>query len=332
MSDEKQAAPDNEADNPIIPPSATNEYIADSYGGIPNPPTNNGNDSEVPDNNGRSNRKTVTVADYIALCALFISIIVAAFTIRLFYQTADAVKISSDALKISADALEDSREKDSAQKVKDLLTDSTNRAKDSIYNNREIANFDLAKKDFDERSKRDYASLELTKKSFEAQMKSISQQHEEFESQNAPFLQVTGITLSEIIVGKELNLAFELENISGTPVKIISYKRKSQLAPIDFKDVKAPTEMNNTAEIYLVRGASAPLKAQISSKIVSIDTVNLRRTGGFFYYAREIKYRNLVNGKIRFYRFQVKVKPLYGTATVANNTYYEFIYNENEDK
>lgn len=324
MDEENTSNPQSESQD-IFPPSSTTEYVEESVSNTPNPTTetgDGGNKNKEPIkvivNLPPEDKKPQIAANKIALISLWvnggISLVLAFVTYLLFLKTQESNETSKDSLIVAQKALADSRLRDSVSERQDSIT------------------FGLSKKQFEEAIKNDSLSAYLNTKSLAAQVNSIKESQKQFDISHQPFLQVADFILSEIKEDKKLNIKYIIRNLSEIPVKIVSQK---YTVDVGFKSI--PISLLENAKIDKYYNSYLIKEDHVSGKITSeftpskgeVSTINT--FGGYIFLLREITYRNLVTGIERVYRFQVKLRPLFGSEIMANNTYVEFIDNENFD-
>jgi acetolactate synthase small subunit len=253
------------------------------------------------------------ITNIIYVCIFLITAVLAWYTYQLFKQASTqslAAQKSATASEIAANATKKS-------------ADLQKQALDSQIADKKVSDITNA-----DRIKREIALFKLQKTNDSTQIASLKETQKEFEINNAPYLEISDIEVLNFKKDAKPTFKFYIFNLKETPAKIISIKSRSG---VDFGDIKYDTIklIPNRDQInqYIIKDAPVEEDYTILDDYTNNDWRQISSGKNYCFIAIEIKFKNLANNKIRFYRVLVKVKPLSG-----NRAYTQFIYNENSDK
>lgn len=299
----------------VIPPQATTEYTEEPLDETPKSKLQSNDKSKelinIVVNIPPEDKKTQDTSNKIGWVGVGINFILAFFTYLLFLKTGDANRTSSDALEVSRLALADSR-------MNERLKDSLERIKDSASNYL------------------DSIKLEITKQSLQAQINSINNSQNQFESINQPFLQVNSISIDTLHVGQKPKINYTVTNISTVPIEIIRQRELSTITnqpPPPYTHVKRNFNRQGIitkAGGYIIKDFYSPFTSYLENNLTTNSYKELMEGKYSVLLYKEIDYQNLITGAFKKYIFYVKLTRLPSLFN-PHATFAEFIHNKNID-
>jgi hypothetical protein len=268
-------------------------------------------------------QKKWETSDTINTVSAAVNSIIAICTIVALYFSYQSMKISEKSLQLTKQTI---KESDSTSKVN---FDLTKRSVEAAVKLSQFAdsNYSVTKKGI-ESSNRNYEhSYKISEKSFN---ETVSQ----FNKSNTPYIQTGGFKLSEIRSGSAFWVTSVLENITNIPVKILKQKAIVKIDKVpfdknDFNKIPYQYESNN----YLIKETFITTKTTIiNDPITKEDSAIIKHKDFYVYIFRKVVYQNLVTRQIRNYEYQVKIKYAPNSTAIQDNTYVEYLYNENYDE
>lgn len=263
------------------------------------------------------------ISDRINFWSAAINSIIAISTIFALYFAYRSMSISEQSLLLTKQAIKDS---DSTSKINFKQTEKSVDAAIRLSQYAE-ANVELSKVAI-QQSEANY------NKSFKISKKSIEETIRQFKITTTPFIQAGEFKLSEISIGEKIIVNFILKNITNIPIKIISYKGlyHASQKPIDMNLLRNCKELDG-GNRYLIKDNDMENYSDVFGLNVNqFDFDLIGKKDIYIFMAREYKYENLVTKEIRYYSFQVKLKRVLGSKIISENTYVDFINNENTNE
>jgi Tfp pilus assembly protein PilE len=238
----------------------------------------------------------------ISIIAVIVSAILAFFTWKLYKKAVDDSAITKQAADASTVAAYQSIK---AYKLAETAADNAN-------------SFNLK-------------NYKIQKDAIKAQINSLKETQHEFEASNEPFLQAGTPTISQLDVGKSLIGEIAIYNLSNVPVKIISQKSAITIRVSPFAITKVPwSNEEEGVNAYVIKESPMTVKFTTKKYISNGQYAGLRSGDLSIFEVREIKYKNLMTNKTRYYIVELQMKPIWGNTSMPNNIYSVFHINENQ--
>ncbi len=184
---------------------------------------------------------------------------------------------------------------------------------------------DISKNALDSSRADDRRNFELGQQSYNSQSKAYQESAKQYITERTPYLQASDFEVHQGAIGQNPNGTYVLSNISSTPVKIIEtstvlylFQKEPTIDSFAFKKLL----MNR----YVIKETPADIKWSLDTPLSETNHKLIFENGWYLYAARSIRYRNLITGKIRVYKFVFKFKP------IVDNPVYDLIYSENFDE
>jgi hypothetical protein len=314
MGDENATNPQSDSNNPVIPPVSITEYTDEAEGRLPNPNSENDNTSNKDKepinlivNLPIEDKRPQKQANLIGWIGIGINLILAFVTYLLFLKTTEANQTSQDAVKEAKranDISEQSRitqnTKDSNDAVRDIISDSLSKIKDSM-------------------------SQDLSRRSLQAQISSIKETAKQFEITNRPYLQVVNPEFRSLVIGKPLEMTYRVKNLGKYPVKIIQGK----VTVISSSEIPAFSVLfdnqgksGQVLNSYLITDESSVFDAYGANNVSQAEFDNIVSDKANVYLLGMMVYENLVTGDMVAYKFILKKN--------MNDDFPLYIYTEHE--
>lgn len=329
----------NKSDENITPPNPPELVISEGNNNVNDSGVNPTN--EQPTANEAQNHQHKTEAILVEIkkqkwsTSETINIIIAAGTVFAVFISAYSLKISNDSLELTRASI-DSANKSSQQSYE--LTKKSVESGATVANaSKKTAsisdsNYQLTKTAIENSDINSKKSVYISEQSLKGSQSAFKETVKQFEAEYAPYLQTVDVELSPIKVNEKLALSFSLNNLRETPVKIISFKVAFNITrPVKYNELKNGDEINKN-NMYVIKEIPMDVKTVLAERLSVADSIWLENKDNYIYYAREIQYINMITGRPRIYRFQIKIRHLIGSKLFPRNTYFEFIENENENK
>ncbi|WP_295671751.1 hypothetical protein [uncultured Mucilaginibacter sp.] len=278
-----------------------------------------------------NDKKDWTISDLISLGMLIVTTFLAFFTFQLYNTAVKDSRTADTSAKAAVFAAIIAKQTFDATK---RYNDSSLAIQQKVFGETKEYNtgsFDIQKRAFEgssldskERFKRDTTALGL-------QIQSLKQNQKQFIKQNEPYLQVyiDSISINKSIINyKRADIFYTLVNLTPIPVKIISQKGNEIFSfkpPVNISN--APLVDAGDINYYVIKESPQNRKLTITTNLYEEDIKNIMEGKWSTYWIDEISYENLISGKIKTYKFSVKI-------TRFNNrgTYSEFINNDNSEE
>lgn len=236
----------------------------------------------------------------------------------LLVLTLAALLYTSKSVNIAARALQMSKENDSLSSLRMRTADSIN------------ADIIKAKKISDS------ISLKLSEASVQSQLKSINEAQKQFAIEHEPFLQVRDVKVQPFEEDSVLSIEVELENLTKVPVKIMGSHDTMVIAGRSVPERKLRSHRIEILDHHLYvtgNSAAAMIFQPVTMPITPDDFYTKMNNGKDLYFLAMVKYQNLSNGKLKFYRFFLKIHAYpVSDINLDGLTTWTFIKNENLDK
>lgn len=278
-------------------------------------------------------KKKWEISDKINFWGAVVNSIIAFCTILALIFAYNSMKISEESLLLTKQTI---KESDSTSNANLELTKKSVDAAIRLAQYSE-SNYQLSKLAIQKSDSNYKKSAHLSEKTFGISEKSFKETVKQFENANTPFLQVHDISISPINIAQDIYISYSLNNLSEIPVKLISYTGKNivENSTLNNRYVIDNIDFDAINNSYVIKGVSNETKvtffdSNFMKKKELIDYINDKDC--YFHIEREIKYKNLITNKIRFYRFKIKIKRVLGSSIFSENTYFEFLVNDNTDK
>lgn len=311
MSEEKTQATKDDTNNPVIPTTATSEYVDEPVDDKPQTPTETNNSSQVKDEPVQvivnATKEKNGVANTIAIIGLLVNIILAVFTYMLFREANNATHVATDALKTTQESVKESK------RANDIAQANLILAQQSAKENNIVSNENLG----------------LSKQSLGAQINSINESQKQFYASNNPYLQFEVSYLDDPVIGQGMNMQGVLKNVTQIPAKVISQRYSLYYSGEVYPYEKNLRLIDNIGNIYAVNGIPSTMYYTIE-KNVDAKSVAFLNGDAFIIMHSEIRYINLITNKERAYKFILKMKKKPGFQ-LPNDLFTQFTYNENYD-
>lgn len=265
----------------------------------------------------------ITFSDKVNLVGVIVNAFIAGCTLYALYLTNQSLKVSKDSLDF---AKKTSKDSDSTSKANFDLTKQSVQAAIKISQFAD-SNYSVTKKGIETSNENYQNSYKISEKSFN---ETVSQ----FNKSNTPYIQITNIKLEDVISNNPIIVNYEMDNLTNIPVKIIKQRGVGKIDTIPFKKNEIENfPFKTIANQYLIKGDFITNKSIVTTGNEINDHIveAYNKSNNYVYYYREIVYENLINHKLRRYVFELKLKRAQSN-TVSNNTYVEFLINENYDK
>jgi hypothetical protein len=268
-------------------------------------------------------QKKWEASDTINAVSAAINSIIAICTIVALYFSYQSMTISENSLQLTKQTI---KESDSTSKIN---FDLTKRSVEAAIKLSQFAdsNYSVTKKGI-ENSNRNYEN------SFKISEKSFNETVSQFNKSNTPYIQIEDFNVSNITESNPVFVKYAITNLTNIPVKITKQRSiviisKTPFTQADIEKEKYAKNDNH----YLIKGAYLDVKTTITDNRITKKECDIINHKDFYIFLfKEIVYENLVTKKIRHYKFQVKLKKTNGSDAVVNNTFVEFLYNENYDE
>jgi hypothetical protein len=299
MDEEKAKEASNEANNPLIEPSATSEYVGEAEDNIPNTKNQTKDCSQkdkeackpvvniYPENNKPQKR-----ANFISWVAVGVNAVLALFTYLLFLQNSDAIGESKRANTISQNALDDSR-----------FNDSINRRTDSLRN--------ISDSIKDDRGRiKDSLTIDLANKSLGTQISSIKETQKQFEIENRPLMQIADLIIDTIGDEKVTVIRCNIVNMGKFPAKVFSAKfgvSYGSKVGVTIAQLEGVTVLKDFAVQTSIAG-SFRIPVTIRSNPLTNDMYeNYKNRVTSVYVVGEVGYKSIVAPKIFYNKFVFRI-------------------------
>ena len=282
------------------------------------------NQTKTTDKNLREEQKiTITFSDKVNLGGIVVNTFIAGFTLYALYLTNQSLQVSKDSLDF---AKEMATKSDSTSKVN---YDLTKRSVEAAIKLSKFAdsNYTVTKIGIE-------SSIKNYEKSYKISEQAFNETVNQFNKSNTPFIQSGEFKVSKTTVGQPFFVNSILQNITNIPIKVLKQRRdakidKNPYKDKDFENIKYQYETNQ----YLIKeGVFTNKTTIIPEPITREDSTIIDHKDFYVYIIKECIYQNLVTKKIRHYKYQVKLKYIANSKALENNTYVEFLYNENYDE
>jgi hypothetical protein len=250
-------------------------------------------------------------ANKIAWLSMLINAGLLVLTLAAIWYTSKSVNIAAAALQMS--------------KANDSLSSLRMQTADSI-------NADIIKAN----KIRDSISLRLSEASIQSQLKSINEAQKQFAIEHEPFLQVSDVKVQPFDEDSVVSIEVELENLTKVPVKIMGSHDTMVIAGRSVPERKLRSHKIEISDhhLYVTDNSAATMIFQPVTLPITLDDFYTKMNNGKdLYFLAVIKYQNLSNEKLKFYRFFLKIHA-YPVSDIYPDgmTTWTFIKNENLDK
>jgi len=221
-------------------------------------------------------------------------------------------------------AIVQAKSSQSAATIAQNTLTETKRFNKETFRRQDSTNKAQAKSD-SEKFKRDTTQFGLQKRTQEAQINAFKETEKEFQISNSPFLQISIEFVGAIEVGKPVDITIKIENLGSYPAKIINSitGATTRNSPPDLNMLGKYTQTTVPNNSYISN--KNPITNNIPGIIPSISLAQYEMVNQgkwFLYVGGKIKYINLANGKIKEYKYCVKMnQQRSGFQYVKNDNY-----------
>jgi hypothetical protein len=160
--------------------------------------------------------------------------------------------------------------------------------------------------------------------SLQAQIASLDTVQKQFEISNEPYMQIFFPKITQLKLNEFVGIYYMIANLREIPIQVISQKEaiSIRVTPNDFNHIRSGNVPGNINK-YVIK-ESGIADTYYFPRIDSGAFDKVKKGVWSIYYLGEIKYRNLTTGRLKYYRFEMKMNPYGDSATKT-----EFLYNEN---
>lgn len=310
MSEQQTDNTSNNAENPVIPLTATSEYVDEPANDTPQtePEANKTNqiEKEPVQVNVNIPKQDSGSANTIAIIGLVVNAIMLFVTYLLFREANTATNLSNDALKTTQESVAESK------RANDIAQSNLELAKKQAASNDTISNY----------------NLELSKQSLGAQIGSIKESQKQFYASHQPYIQIEITYLDELNIGMPMNMEGTFANVTQTPAKMISQRNCTYYSELPYP-IDENLKYTNDAfgNMYAIYGLPSTIHYNLEDKVTE-RTKTFLEGNAYIILHSEIIYQNLVTGDYRMYKVVAKIKKIYGK-NYPNDIFIEFVTNEN---
>lgn len=227
------------------------------------------------------------------IAGIAVNVVLALFTYFLFQEAVRQREASTQAVNIAQQALEDSRENDSIARRREIERDSL----DSIVRSRDFI--------------RDTTNTRLNRQALQTQINATKENQNQFLAANEPYLNIYSIEIIQFAVGKPLIISIGIENLGNYACKIIEDKTEFffKTVPPEFNEIyDSHPAKSDRLNSYLSKEKS--METTFSTSSISANQYMVVAESNFFiFFNAYFKYRNIITGAIKIYKFQARMKP-----------------------